>query len=561
MTQTRKIAIPLSPAAAVTAVRPVAALVSDWKFVAVTALAMVLLTNLPYWYAYLTTPVDKVFMGIIQNGPDSGEYLAWMRAFMSGALINNPLTPEPNAPTFFNLVFWILAQIARATGWPLVQVLAGFRMASGVLFLAVAYYLVSIFLADRLQRRTAWLLLALGSGLSVYFALFGRLFGKIEFRDQFVAEGNTVYSLMSFPLLMFGAALFTLVLAWAYRAHVTRNLRYALGAGIVGFVLGWSHGYDLILVYAVLGVFTLVTLRRNGIDWAWIKSMALIVGLSVWPALYFVLLTRVSTVWKESLAQFVNAGVFSPNPLNLLLLMGLPLILGLVGLEWFARQRSRSIGELFVVIWFAVNFALIYLPVEYQIHFINGWQVPIAILATWGLFQRVLPFLASRPTLGRWARAGKLAPAMAAVVIAVSLPSSLYFVGWRMLDMSRHPSPYFLDRDQVAALEWLDSEPSDGVVLSAFEIGHYVPGLTGHRPFVAHWAMTLGFFDKQERVAAFFDPQIGDAARLATIERFDVQYVYWSAAERALGAWDPELAQFLVKVWAAPSAAVYRVRN
>jgi uncharacterized membrane protein len=146
--------------------------------------------------------------------------------------------------------------------------------------------------------------------------------------------------------------------------------------------------------------------------------------------------------------------------------------------------------------------------------------------------------------------------------VAVTVPSSLYFVGWRALDMSRHQAPYFMQRDQVAALDWLNANATtDQVVLSSNDVGYYIPSRTGARPFLAHWAMTLNFFDKREKVAQFFDQKTDDAARLATLKQFQVRFVYWSDSERALGAWSPSSAAYLERVWSTPSAAIYRVKE
>lgn len=542
-----------------TRVRASVVLLTDWKFVAIVALAVSILVNLPYAFAYATTPSNQVFMGIVQNAPDSGEYMAWMRESMRSVLISDTLTPEPNAPAFFNLVFWLLGRFSLLTGVGLVQTLTLFRILSGILFLIAAYYFCAVFLPDQFQQRLAFLLIVFGSGFSVYAAALGKIFRSLNFGAQFIAEGTTTYSMMSFPLLVFGAALFTLIFAWAFRAYQSRNLWYAFGAGILALVLGLSHGYDLILVYGVLVAFTAILFFRDGIVWHWLKTVAFIIGMSALPSFYLVYLTNSNPTWHAALAQFVNAGVFSPDPLQLVLLMGLPLIFALITFDGFLPLKEHAESDLFLKTWFAVNFFLIYLPVEYQIHFINGWQIPIGILATLGLTRRIFPALTNILT---WFKSPeRLVPILATIVVLASIPSSLYFVGWRLQDMGRHQAPYFLQRDQVAALDWLNANAKpDDVVLSSNDMGYYIPSLTGARPFLAHWAMTLGFFDKREKVAQFFDPKTTDDARFAVIKKFNVQYVIWSDSERALGDWMPANASYLEPAWSTTNTMVFRVK-
>lgn len=527
----------------------------DWRLVIGVAVITIVLSGLPYLYGALFTPVDLRFMGIVQNAPDSGEYFAWMRESMHGVLISNTLTPEPNAPAFFNLVFWVLGRLALITGMSLAQAYQTLRIISAGLFVMAAYYFCAQILTDPLQRRIAFLLVIFGSGFSLHITLIEKVIGEIDFPAQFFAEGTTLYSMVAFPLLMLGATLFTFIFALALRAYAEQKLRYAVGAGVLAFILGWSHGYDLILVYAVLGAFSLLGLVRDGLTWSWFKSGGVILGMSVWAPLYMMLLTRTNAIWREALAQFLNGGVFTPDPLRLVWLLGLPLIVALITFDGFAPVHERDVRELFVKTWFGVNLFLMYLPVEYQIHFINGFQVPVAILATHGLFKHILPWFARVPRLT------SQQTRLAVLFVVLVAPTGFYFIGQRTLDLSRHQAPYFFHRDQVAALEWLNQHaPPNSVVLSSPEIGHFLPGLSGVRPVVAHWAMTLRFYEKRKMVTQFFQPTTSDAERQDTIRRLNINYIYWSDAERALGIWRPDSAAFLEPVWSAPHTTIFRVK-
>jgi len=338
-------------------VRP--ALLADWKFVGIVSLVALLLSGVPYLYASLTAPRELAFMGIVQNGPDSGEYLAWMRESQNNFFISNTLTPEPNAAAFFNLVFWIFGRLALYTGMTWAQTYQVFRVVSGGLFLISAYHFCARILSDQAQRRIAFLLIVFGSGFSFHITLVEKIIGEIKFPAQFTAEGTTLYSLMSFPLLMLGAAMFTWILALALDAYQQKSLRPALFAGGIAFLLGWSHGYDLILIYAMLAAFSVIVFLRDGWNWQWFKSVAVIGALSVWGPLYMVLLTRTNATWREALGQFVNADVFTPDPLQLVWLLGLPFVLVLVTFDGILPLRERDPRELFVKTWFGVSAFLI----------------------------------------------------------------------------------------------------------------------------------------------------------------------------------------------------------
>ncbi|HEU5088043.1 MAG TPA: hypothetical protein VFT99_11375, partial [Roseiflexaceae bacterium] len=69
-------------------------------------------SSLPYAYAYLTQPPDRVFSGIVFNVPDNAQYLSWARDHRTGLLVSNRMTPEPNPPLLFNLLWLVVAQLS-----------------------------------------------------------------------------------------------------------------------------------------------------------------------------------------------------------------------------------------------------------------------------------------------------------------------------------------------------------------------------------------------------------------------------------------------------------------
>jgi uncharacterized membrane protein len=96
-------------------------------------------------------------------------------------------------------------------------------------------------------------------------------------------------------------------------------------------------------------------------------------------------------------------------------------------------------------------------------------------------------------------------------------------------------------------------------VLSSLTIGQYVPALSGNTAFLAHWAQTVGFYDKRDRVVRFFDTSVPDEERAETLHIFGVDYVLHGPAERELGDYDPGTAPWLTLTFSTPRVDVYRV--
>ncbi|MBE2239216.1 MAG: hypothetical protein IAE81_15615 [Caldilineaceae bacterium] len=535
----------------------------EWLFVVAMALAVLVVTTLPYLYGYWSAPPNKQFMGIVHNVPDHMQYFSWFREFGDANLAANKLTPEPNAPVFFNLLWWSLARIGGWLGVGYAGMYQVLRWGATILFLLLAYRMLSWFFVDRPRRTTAFLLLLFGAGLGwvliamKYTVTNGELLWPL---DVYVAEPNTFFSILGSPHFV-AAALYIFVFDLVLRGHAKGQLRYAVYAGLFALFMGWQHAYDLLIVYGVVGAYALlVWLRDRKLPLYLVWSGLIIGAISVWPALYSVLLTSLDPLWERVLAQFANAGVYTPPLYRLPVLLGLPFLLALytVMRQNPFRLQDVSNNDLFVRGWFWISFVLIYLPVDYQIHMLNGWQMPIAILATQGLFAFVIPALARRfaqqPSPTR-----RLAVVVAALVIGFSSLTNLYLFGWRFLDLSRHDYPFYLYQDEVSALHWLEANAShNDVVLSSLELGQYVPAESGAHAFLAHWAQTVDFYTKRDAVARFFSNQLTVEEQNHLLDEFSIDYIVFGPAEQSLGS-ETTAAAVGEVVFSSSAVRIYRV--
>jgi hypothetical protein len=537
----------------------------EWRFVAAVIAIVLILTSLPYFYAYLSTPDGRHFMGIMLDVPDHAQYFSWMRELSNSLLAANKMTAEANQPAFFNLLWWSLGHLQRWFGLSLDLTFQLFRNLSGAVFLVVGYLIIAHFVRDLWERRIAFLIMCFSAGFGWILVLLKYTVAKGELLyplDVFVAEGNTFLDILAYPHFI-AAALYTLVLIFFLHAIEKSQIRYAVFGGLFAQFLGWQHAYDLVLVYGILLAFVLVKLAKTReVPWVSVKSLFVIGVLSFPPALYSVLLTSIDPMWREVLAQFRNAGVFTPNLLHLPVLMGPAFLLAIAG--FFAsrplRLRDKSDRELLLLCWFAANFLLIYIPTDYQIHLLNGWQIPIAILATGFVLHHLHPYLRKMGRLPRVSSILRQPLMIAVLLLLVVSPTNLYLWAWRFFDLSRHDYPFYLRTDELHALQWLDEYAGgDSVVLSSLTIGQFIPAWTGARAYLAHWAQTLDFYTKQENVERFFNGSTSPADRKAILMASGVNYVVFGPAEQALGSFSPIESNDLEIVFAEDEVAVLRV--
>jgi hypothetical protein len=536
---------------------------AEWRFVGVVIILILIVTSIPYLYGYLSTPADKHFMGLMLDVPDHAQYFSWMRDLTTAYLAPNKLTPEPNRAIFFNLLWWGLGRLGHLLGVGYEVMFQVLRFSGGALFLLLAYRVCACFLDDRLHRRAAFLVIALTSGFG--WVLIGIKYA-LRLSDPpfpllvYIAEGNTFLGIMGYPHFIV-AALYILAFDLVLRGEAKGQLRYAFYAGLFALFLGWQHAYDLLLIYGILGAYGLLRLLRDRAIPMYLLKSGIILGLiSCWPAVYSVLLTSLDPVWDEVLKQFANAGVYTPNPLQLPILLGIPFLLAIytVGRDNPLNLKAYPNDRLFLLAWFAANVLLIYIPTDFQIHMLNGWQVPIAILSVRGFFQYILPWI-ERTSGDKLKIAGSKA-LLAALLILSIIPTNLYLWSWRFVELARHDYPYYLHTDEISAMAWLEANANpDDVIFSSETIGQYVPMLTGAHAFLAHWAQTLDYKGKVPMVAEFFDTDTSDARRLAILQNYNVDYIFYGPAEKAIGGFAIYNAPYLQPVFTAPVATVYAV--
>lgn len=522
--------------------------------VALASVCLLALSSIPVLIAYLTVPADRQFMGIVSDVPDWAQYLAWMRAFTHRIVIENPITCEPQSPAFFNLQWLVLGRLA--TWLPLPVVLEGFRLAAGALFLFLTWSAArAYFGADRRGAVTAWWLMNASAGWGVIWVFDKYLFGRTDARnplDIYVLEPITFQNMIVFPHFLVAAALIFLIFRAAARAIDEERWAPAWTSAGFSLLLGVTHAYDLVIIYAVLGVFFVTLWAQRGWSWFRFNSLALIGLVSFPPPAYFAYLTSTDPVWRKVLGQFGDAGVFTPNPPHLLILVGLPLLLTLLTIRNVLAWRQADPWRLLVRVWCVVNFFLLYIPTDFQVHMLSGWQIPLGLLASEGLLTRIWPWLQER-----WPRAETVGVVL---LLALTLPTNLYLLAWRVREVRRFDHHHYLYRDEIAALEWLDRHAREGeCVLAALEVGQFVPGRSRTRPHAGHWAMTVDYRQRRQEIAAFFNVETSAADRIAILRRSNTRYIIAGRAERALGGFDPASASMLAPVFTAGETTLYQV--
>ncbi len=489
----------------------------EWRWVALAAAGVALLSSVPYLVVTLTTPPDLRFGGALVNPIDGQSYFAKMRQGYDEAwLFRLPFTASDEADAFLFTFHLALGHLARISSLPLTAVYQAARILGGWALLLVVYELISRVFDSVTERRRAWAFVALTSGL-------GWL--RISATDLTIPESNTFFSILANAHFALATALMVIVFVSVIDGSWRRAVPAAIGLAIL-------QPFAPIAVFAALGVYLLMRwvrpsplnpLPKGGARRAFPVRptlAAVVTGLSVAPLMvYFYVVTQRDPILPGWSAQNLTP---SPPPIEYLAGYGLMALLAIPGAR-AAWRRGRDV-DLLLVAWAISSALLLYAPFPLQRRFSLGLHVPIALLGVLGLLHVLAPRLRERAA--RWL------PRMA---FALSLPSTLLLLlATSSAALQRPPDArLFFSADESAAFDWLrDHATRDSVVLAAPETGLFLPAWAGVRVLYGHPFETVD----GERMRSMLETFLSGAIdREAVIRDHGVGYIFFGPREARLG--------------------------
>lgn len=456
---------------------------------------LVLITAaLPCVFGLLAAPDGATYSGVVINEMDTNSYLANMRLGMAGRwLYRLPYTAPPSEPVPLFMVYILLGQVAGLLNLAPALVFHAARLLSGGLFAVTACHFIARCLASRAERKLALglLLFTGGIGWLVVIVAGSDLTGdRREIPDLWSSDAISFLALLSNPHFTLNMTLMMALLALGERFIRRGDRRAGAGAALAGVGIAFVHAHQIAVTGAALaGIVALGVWdgRRAGSGRSWreavraqapqIGRLAVVMGPGVVTAALLTLSTRSDPYLRSWLAQ---GDTYTPPPWSLLILYGPVGLLALAGLWWTVRAgddaAERRDRLVLAALWFVVVAALIYVPVNFQRRFMEGWHVPVTILAAAGWQRAVRPRIAPRLR----------GIALRVLVASVAL-SPLFILAATLTVVTRDDDPFVtITSGERAALDRLDALAGpDDVVLAAFETGNRLPARVGVRSVVA----------------------------------------------------------------------------
>ena len=542
----------------------------EWLIVLAIAVAAVAFVQIPYVLGYALAKPGTEFTGLMIN-VDDGTYVSSIRQGIEGAwLYRSPFTTEERAPVFIEVFYLALGHLARALNLSAVAMWHVARIVADMVLFAAIFGFVASFLRLPAQRLVAYLLALFSAGFDLWRFAFDppSSFEAVPI-DLRIPEAHIFYSALTFPHFAFGIALvlitFGLLLRVLTMPPSPRQWLLAFGAGLGNFLIGIVYPFLIYLMIAVAGAYYIfLAWRQRRILWR--EAVTLFVAFAV-PAPLF-LHYQVALTTNPVLQMWnAQATTLSPNPIHFLLTYTPLLPFALLSLRTIAQMdEHRKRVMVFLWVWVCAVALLLYTPITQQRRFVEGVQVPLAILATLGLFEVALPWLArTRVFIGLSQRPGYSVAGLqrliiVAMVALASLSSAYVWLSSVVLLGFVQPYPFFRPSAEIQAMDWLrvHSAPEENVIAS-YWTGSFLPSRADNSVFIGNRYETVRFEDKQRMSEKFFSAGADDAWREALLREYHIAYVFWGRGERDLGDFDPARASYLQPVFMNDAVRIYHV--
>jgi len=575
----------------------------EWIFVIVLSVVVLAYATLPYvWAARAQSRQyrpDLVYTHVLPTyADDATTYWSWMRQARDGRfLFTDQFTPDEHPRNYINILFWSLGAVSRVTGAEVQSVYQAARILLGAALLGLLYLLARRMFTRPGERMACFFMLVLAGGWEGAAGFMERNlgWGHLSSPGWWTPEMSTFYSLMIFPhfitgfICMIGVALLMIRAWWTTGSPADgllgppRAVVASVGAGLVLSVLTFFHPYDTVNIMGLVwaGPAALGLLDRR---WPWREWRQSAIATAVWlPSFFYNFYIFLNNPAMR--AWDLQNLMYTPEAYRLAIALGVGGLLSVVALIGFRHLRRE---HTVIAAWLISTLVIIHLPMRFQRRAIGGIQFPLAVLATAAIACVLLPWLARRMGLlgassatrgaggtkeaaaggpGRFGALGwgTLAVTLFIAPLQFATPYYIQDIEWNALRRLNYPA--WLEIEQWRAFQALaDLGPPESTVLASYEIGNFVPPLTGHRCVIGHYALTVDALEKEADAARFFSAGAEDDPwRLEFLRRWNVAYVMVTSFERELGGFDPAGRPWLEEVFATGDdplrrAVIYAVR-
>ncbi len=538
----------------------------EWLFILAVSVFVILLTTAPYIYGWLVAPADYHYTGLHSLTPgDIHVYYSYLEQVRQGHwLFSDLYTTEPQPYPMLNIFWLLLGLIAKI--FRLSNIIA-FQVARILLIpvlVFVLYFISAYFFRAKTWRTISFIFLVFASGWGAVASPFleGNVYQKGWYNwplDLWAPESNTLLTLLQSPHLILSTLFIIIALFLFFLSLEHRQLKYSFTAGLFCLALFAFHPFHIPTLLTIMAGYLLYQfIKDKKITFAYLKHFLLICLLSSPAIIYYLYLS-----FYDDLTRFRTLQNICLTPsLWVTLISFAPLFLGAVfAIYNIIRRRAWTNPTVFLVIWLVVQFAFVYSPLPWQRRMLQGWQIPMTLLAVIGLnyLYAYLRRILSPANFDFYIRNKYLA---VIVFITLLCPSQIFnFVReFSIFTNPQYIEQLYISPDRFAGYQWLkDHLVATDKVLCDILNGNLIPGQTGQRVFVGHGVETLFFESKSTLTFWFFKTNDHDDLKQRFLRDNHLDYLFFSGTEDAIGDFIPADKSYLRPVFHSGQTVIYQV--
>jgi hypothetical protein len=510
------------------------------------------LSIIPYIAGVILTPEGSYFTGNLLNRTDTFSYFAEMQIGLRGDwLFIMPYSPIPNKPIPLFMLYILLGHLARLTNLPIPLVFHGARLVFSGFFIFLGYRFIARSTSAENEQKLAlgFLLFTAGYGW-LMIILLGTGATPDYIPDIWIFDAISFGAILGFPHFVLNMALM-LWLLMAGEDFINTNSRLkALSVIIASVLIAFIHPHQLVIIGIVIAGSTTISNKERikEVRYNLVRLIAVF-----FPATCITITLMVMSYSDGQITNWISQGnTYTPPPWSLLILYGPVLVLAIFGLIQALRAPSTKLIP--VILWFLSVAFLLYVPVNFQRRFIEGWHIPVAILASIGWFRYFEPRISNRVSV-------KFSKYLLIALFITVIISPIFLLATTIgtLTIKEGSKSPYLTAEERGAIDYLvQNTGNNKVIMSAFYNGNLLPAFSPVRSFLGHWDQTPSVRQRFEEITKFFDLNMSDEYRITLLNTYHIGFVYVSHEEQSLGKFSPENAEYLLPVFESPGITIFK---
>ncbi len=531
----------------------------EWHFVILLIVVMVLITTIPYIYAYLHAPAGYFYNGIHSLTPgDSAVYFSYINQVKAGAwLLKDNFTSELQSAGLLNLLWLKVGLLARLFNLSAPLAFQLMRIFLIPIFLVIIYIFISYFFKEEKKRKLSLIFICFASGVGAYFAgIIDKLYpfnadAHVYFwpTDLWVPESNIFLILYQTPhfiasLTLMVAFFFLMLLAWE-----NNNYLYSLAAGLLGLV--WFNFHPFYFPYMVIilffyALYLFVKSRKFKVFYHYFLAIILSSPFVFYH--YYEIKTDFAIGARASQNVLV-----SPPLIFVLLGFGFLLFFSLLAIIFLGQKKSlfKNDKYVFLSLWLIVGLILVYSPIFFQIRFLQGLQIPMVLLSV--IF--IVDFLFQFPKFTFLKNNIFL---QITLFILLFCFSTLFNLSRDLTYFERQKSQFYLPNEFKTATAWLDSNNSQHKITLSYEYtGQLIPAFVNRQVYLAHHIETLFYQEKKSKVNDFLADQYTQGQAIDFLKQNNIGYIFFTNLEKTAAQYQPQSKDYLNKVFDQGEIQIY----